>query len=127
MLEQEENINLLQKELISFQPEQIDPILQTAINEVIKPVSYDESKVQQWIDTICESCMKQLVELQKPLKYIVTCTIVQSTGAGFHTTHSSYWDLENDNVVQVIWPNPNSKDENNSHMVCVLTAIGMTL
>lgn len=32
--------------------------------------TYDEYKVSQWVDSICEGCMKGLIELNKPFKYV---------------------------------------------------------
>lgn len=108
----------------------MEPILFNAIEEVLKPVSYDEDLVQQWVNTICEKCMKSLADLQKPYKYIVTCQIMQKTGAGIHTALSCYWNPQDDNLAQVVWPNENKKgmrDTNNSRMYCIITAVGMSI
>jgi len=37
---------------------------------LLSQVSYDEKKQEQLINEICEVCMQQLVEKQKPFKYI---------------------------------------------------------
>lgn len=38
--------------------------------EFLKDTPFVEEKVPHWIDQVCESTMKSLVELQKPFKYI---------------------------------------------------------
>ena len=94
---------------------------------MLKTASYDESLVPQWVDTICDRCMSNLAALQKPYKYIVTCQIMQKTGAGIHTATSCFWNREDDNICQVVWPNDKKRDTNNSRMYCIITAVGMTL
>ena len=90
------------------------------------PSQVDE-KVQGWVDEICESCMEGLHALKKPFKYIVTCAIVQKNGAAFHTAHSSYWDISSDNLCQVAWPTEKMREQQGSHMRCIVTAFGLTL
>jgi dynein light chain Tctex-type 1 len=41
-----------------------------AIDLVLSSETYDEVKVSHWVDSICESCMKGLTDLQKPFKYV---------------------------------------------------------
>tara|TARA_B110000971_G_C19600122_1_gene315752 strand:+ start:43 stop:396 length:354 start_codon:yes stop_codon:yes gene_type:complete len=97
--------DLASSEELAFIPEQVEPILWKVIEDVIKPVAYNEDHVQGWIDTICDRALKELADLQKPYKYIVTCQIIQKNGAGLHTAHSCYWNREDDNLAIVSWPN----------------------
>lgn len=69
---------------------------------------YDEAKVPQWIATITEKVMNDLVELNKPFKYVgeqlcfvalllitipaVSVLIMEQTGGGINTANSAYWD-----------------------------------
>lgn len=39
------------------------------IDETLKGEEYQESKVDVWVNTICENILKGLTELQKPFKY----------------------------------------------------------
>ena len=41
-----------------------------AVEGTISQVQYDEKKVPQWINDICEKTMKNLNELGRPYKYI---------------------------------------------------------
>eukprot|EP00519_Triparma_laevis_P013144 CAMPEP_0182491048 /NCGR_PEP_ID=MMETSP1321-20130603/670_1 /TAXON_ID=91990 /ORGANISM="Bolidomonas sp., Strain RCC1657" /LENGTH=118 /DNA_ID=CAMNT_0024693299 /DNA_START=47 /DNA_END=399 /DNA_ORIENTATION=- len=115
---------LQSSEELIFNEEQVKPILQNVVDEVLNKASYDEDLVQQWVDTICDRCMKQMADLQKPYKYIVTCQIMQASGAGLHSSVSAYWNQEEDNMVQYFWPNEKKKDRNNCKMYCIITAVG---
>ena len=44
------------------------PSLQT-IDSHLKDKNYEEEKVPQWINDICEDCVAKLVQLNKPFKY----------------------------------------------------------
>lgn len=56
-----------------------EQIIVPAIETVLKNKDFDQVKVDQWTDTICESIMKGLVDLQKPFKYIGKCLLEQIT------------------------------------------------
>ncbi|GMH66839.1 hypothetical protein TrLO_g12765 [Triparma laevis f. longispina] len=118
---------LQSSEELIFNEEQVKPILQNVVDEVLNKQPYDEDQVQQWVDTICDKCMKQMADLQKPYKYVVTCQIMQASGAGLHSSVSCYWNQEEDNLVQYFWPNEKKKDRNNCKMYCIITAVGMFL
>ncbi|KAG1705207.1 hypothetical protein DVH05_004139 [Phytophthora capsici] len=87
---------LQSSEELAFVAEEVDRIILTSIESCLKDEVYDELKVSQWIDYICESIMKGLSELRKPLKYIVSCLIMQKNGAGVHASVSCHWDTVTD-------------------------------
>ncbi len=60
------------------------------ITAVIKDKNYDDSKVQGWVDEICSRVMKELIESNKPYKYMISCTIMQKNGAGLHLGKLQY-------------------------------------
>ncbi|VDO69884.1 unnamed protein product, partial [Schistosoma curassoni] len=68
----------------------------SSIESIIGSSSYSHSKVQQWTSSVIEQCLSQLTKLGKPFKYIVTCVIMQKSGAGLHTASSCYWDSSTD-------------------------------
>ena len=80
--------------------------------------------VQIWTDEICSKLTKELVEANKPFKYIVTCVIQQKNGAGMHLAHSCYWDAVSDNVVTAKWPNDRRKAPN-ARMTCFVSVYGV--
>ena len=44
--------------------------IQETIDAHLKDKNYEESKVPQWINDICEDCVFKLVQLNKPFKYL---------------------------------------------------------
>lgn len=114
-------------EQAAFLPEQVETILMGAIEHVLKNEVYAEGKVQHWVDSICDKCMAELHELNKPFKYVVSAAIVQKNGAGFHAGHSAYWDISTDNMCQVSWPTDKMREQQGSRMRCVVTAFGLCL
>lgn len=102
---------------------------------------YNQAQINQWIDDICARVTKQLVDMNKPFKYLgtnfylkcehllidflsVSCMIMQKNGAGVHMSHSCFWDRTNDNVVIARWPSEKRKDPN-ARMVCIVTIFGV--
>lgn len=63
---------LQSSEELAFVAEEVDRIILTAIDSCLKDEVYDELKVARWVDAVCESVMRALGELRKPLKYIGT-------------------------------------------------------
>jgi dynein light chain Tctex-type 1 len=77
----------------AFEREKVAIAVKDAVESVLNfDTLYQHSKVSQWVSTIIESCMKKLMGMEKPFKYIVTCVIMQNNGAGFHTATSCYWE-----------------------------------
>uniref|UniRef100_A0A2I2ZJ90 Dynein light chain Tctex-type 1 n=1 Tax=Gorilla gorilla gorilla TaxID=9595 RepID=A0A2I2ZJ90_GORGO len=67
-----------------------------AIESTIGGNAYQHSKVNQWNTNVVEQTSSQLTKLGKPLKYIVTCVIMQKNGAGLHMASSCFWDSSAD-------------------------------
>ena len=96
----------------TFSAEEVEKIIQEAIEALLPGVQYDEKLVQHWINTLCEKITFNLVELGKPYKlnlflyarYITNCMIMQRNGAGTFVTNSAYWDTVADGSVIVSWP-----------------------
>ena len=57
-------------EELAFVPEQVEPMLTNVLAGVLANEIYEDSKVQGWIDSICEKSMDALTELRRPFKYI---------------------------------------------------------
>ena len=93
-LNQMKKYNLIQP---TFNNDEIEKIAFDSIDKVLKDASsYDDSKVDQWINNICEDVMQKLAASMKPYKYVVTCTLSQKTNAGLQVTSSHYWENQND-------------------------------
>lgn len=65
--------DLQSSEELAFVAEEVDRIVVAAIDSCLKDETYDELKVSRWVDVICDSIMRSLAELRKPLKYIGDC------------------------------------------------------
>ncbi len=68
--------------------------------------------------------MKELTGLEKPFKYVVTCTIMQKNGAGLHTALSCNWDTVTDGVLTVKWPSDQHKDYNKT-LYCIVNVFAL--
>lgn len=68
--------DLQSSEELAFVAEEVDRIILVSIEACLKDEVYDELQVSHWVDAICESIMKALSELRKPLKYIGASTLV---------------------------------------------------
>uniref|UniRef100_A0A669Q303 Dynein light chain Tctex-type 3 n=1 Tax=Phasianus colchicus TaxID=9054 RepID=A0A669Q303_PHACC len=66
---------------------------------------YNHNKVNQWTAAIVEQSLTHLVKLGKTYKYIVTCAVMQRSGAGLHTASSCFWDTTTDGTCTVRWEN----------------------
>ena len=111
----------------AFIVEQIEPLLTGVVETVLKEEVYDDSKTQKWVDSICDGCMKVLVDQNKPFKYTVSAFVMQRNGAGVHHTHTTSWDAANDNVIRVVYPPPGQREQKESHMHCIVTAHGFSI
>ncbi|KAJ3098243.1 Mitochondrial DNA replication protein yhm2 [Phlyctochytrium bullatum] len=80
----------------AFVTEEVNNIVKESIENTIQNAAYHHNKVGQWNSNIVELCLKKLTQLNKPFKYIVTCTIMQKNGAGLHAASSCYWDAATD-------------------------------
>lgn len=60
--------------------------------------------VPHWINEITEKAMKELIELEKPYKFIVTVMLMENRGAGHYTTYSCLWENYIDGIGNKLWP-----------------------
>lgn len=110
---------------VNFVPEQFEPIALTIIESVLKDKVYNDNLVQNWVDEICSRVTKELVDANKPYKYVTSCTVLQKNGAGSHLGYSCHWDASNDNTVVTRWPNERKKDPN-ARVMCYLTVFAVS-
>ncbi|XP_049609720.1 dynein light chain Tctex-type 3 [Syngnathus scovelli] len=87
----------------SFNSEEADNIVKECIETVVGGDDYNQNLVNKWTSAIVERCLIQLVKLGKQYKFIVTCSLMQKTGAGLHTANSCYWDTTTDGSSTVRW------------------------
>ena len=107
---------------LAFVPEQVEAIALETVETVLKDKVYNDNLVQDWIDEICAKITKDLIDMNKPFKYIVSCIIMQKNGAGLHAVNSCFWDSSNDNSMTLKWPGEKKKD---SVLQCICTVYGI--
>jgi hypothetical protein len=61
---------LQSSEELAFVAEEVDRIVVAAVDGCLKDEVFDELRVSRWVDAICESVLRSLAELRKPLKFI---------------------------------------------------------
>ena len=54
----------------AFKSEEVQKIVNQVIESVLKSEVYDDTKVEQWVNDICEASIEKLYALKKPFKYI---------------------------------------------------------
>ncbi|CAG8571279.1 8779_t:CDS:10 [Ambispora leptoticha] len=84
----------------TFNVDEVLSIVQEVTDSVLQDSGYLHTRASMWNTQIVNNCVKKLCELGKAFKYIVTCTIVQKTDAGLHSTSSCYWDARHDDFVK---------------------------
>lgn len=103
----------------NFPQEDIETIVKNAITSTLTDILYNPMKVNDWINTIVDACLKELQSLNRPFKYVVTCLILQKNGAGLDTGTALSWDHLKDGLVCIPWEN--------TSMHVILTVYGMAL
>lgn len=88
-----------------FAQEDVEGVVKQALQQVLADVQWDEEKVKGWTNSIIDHTLKGLQALSKPFKYMVTCLLMQKTGAGAHTAAGVYWDTRRDGLCNIPWEN----------------------
>lgn len=66
---------------------------------------YTDAHVTEWSSAILETIITELSRLRKPFKYIVTCSILQRTGAGLQAATATHMDTATDCEITIPWSN----------------------
>lgn len=80
----------------------------------------------QWINDICEQTIEELHAPRKPFKYIVTCCIMQRTGAAIHSAKAAFYDTVSDASLTVTWPKRTAKDPANRTIIAIVTVFAIS-
>ena len=102
-----------------FVPDDVNDIIKETVDGVLQNQDYAHPLVGQWTNDVVAQCVRRLTALGKPFKYVVTCVIMQRTGAGLHTASSCYWDMETDGSRTVRWENKT--------MYCIVSVFGLAI
>ena len=78
-----------------FDVEDFEQIVKMAINETLKDnKSWDSSKVVGWSNTICNQILKGSLGMNKRFKFMITCNLMQKSGAGMCTSRLGLYVAE---------------------------------
>lgn len=102
-----------------FIADDVSNIVKECLDDTLSSKEYNPDMVGRWTDECLQNCIRRLAGLQKPFKYIVTCLILQKTGAGLHTAASCYWDSSTDGSRTVRWESKT--------MYCISTVFGLAM
>ncbi|VDK43799.1 unnamed protein product [Anisakis simplex] len=70
-----------------------------ALDTIIGYNAYQSLATDQWSQQAVETITTNLVKLNKPYKYVVTCVIMQTgAGAGLSVSSTCYWDKTSDRM-----------------------------
>ena len=94
-----------QDDAAEFVQEDVENIIKQSIVGVLNENSYQSKKVNEWTNQIVANCLKNLQELNRPFKYVITCIIMQKNGAGMNTSCSLFWDTAKDGMCKIPWSN----------------------
>ncbi|KAG9295936.1 hypothetical protein G9A89_006675 [Geosiphon pyriformis] len=91
-----------------FDVDEVLEVIKEVTESIIQDSAYLHTRVSTWNTAIVSTCVKRLCGLNKDFKYIVTCTIVQKTDAGLHSTSFCFWDARCDGYAK--YHNPDLKN-----------------
>ena len=97
--------------------EDVEMSVKKNIEATLRDTQWNPRNVNAWCNAVVNGCLKDLQEIAKPFKFVVTCIIMQKNGAGMHTSATCHWDTEKDGYCKVPWEN--------STMHCICTIYGM--
>jgi dynein light chain Tctex-type 1 len=94
------------EEVEEFQVEDVEQLVKQSLQSTItQETRYDPETANTLSKNILEACMKNLVGMQRPFKYVVTILIMQKNGAGMHTAMGALWDSRKDGTAKIPWEN----------------------
>lgn len=98
----------------------IDKILRVKIEKTLgEEKVFKADKAKRWSETISRECVRDLVKLQKPYKFLVSCSINQRTGGSLVQHSSCFADPVLDVITSVHWMN--------DVMHCIVNVYALTL
>mmetsp|Transcript_123845 Transcript_123845/g.358180 ORF Transcript_123845/g.358180 Transcript_123845/m.358180 type:complete len:111 (-) Transcript_123845:116-448(-) len=84
-----------------FTSEQVNDVVKNAITKNLGTNPYNKDRVSHWSAAIIDETLKELAKMNKPFKYVVTCIIMQKSGAPMHTGIALHWDTKTDGMCSV--------------------------
>ena len=88
----------------TFPADEMDRFIGEILEEVLKDCNWYEEKVPHQINTICELLNKQLIALQKPYKWMVTCVMQQKISSTINCSMSCHYANPADSFHTFMFP-----------------------
>ncbi|CEF65666.1 Dynein light chain Tctex-type 3 [Strongyloides ratti] len=86
--------------------EEVSAVCKEALDTIIGKSTYDYNEANKWIKQIVETVRANLVTMDRPYKFIVSCVILQNNiGAGMNISSTCYWDKNSDQYYAFRWEN----------------------
>ncbi len=86
----------------------MEGIIRDVVAATIGEAPFQHAKMTPWVEAITEGCMKRLVALAKPFKFVVTTNVSQKAGAGLHAAAAMRNNEHTDGLASVRWENDTS-------------------
>jgi dynein light chain Tctex-type 1 len=108
-----------QHEEISINTDKVTEDINSTVRQKLAQEKWVPKKVDGWSKDIIDSTLKSLAEMKKPFKFVVTCIVMQRTGAGLASSFSALWDNMRDGAFAVPFEN--------EHLHCITTVYWVKL
>ena len=95
-----------------IEEDKVSEEINSIMRNKLQAEKWNPKKVDGWTKDLIEQALKHLLEHKKGFKYIVTCVIMQRTGAGLTGSHALCWTKQ-DGACAV--------DFENDHLQCVMS------
>ncbi|KAJ2802191.1 hypothetical protein H4R20_003377 [Coemansia guatemalensis] len=93
-------------ETSGYSSSEIQKYLKAAVEMAIGQDEYQHGMIGEIHQNIVDYASKKINAIRPPsVKVIITCTIVQNTGAGFHIGNATRWDDSTDTFVKYEFQN----------------------
>lgn len=90
----------------TFTRDEVAKICKDVLESVIGYNTYNYTQSAQWNQTAIERIIAELVKTNRPYKYIVTSSLMQTAnGTGLNVSNVSYWNKSTDTVHVYRWEN----------------------
>ena len=107
-------------EEIIFNNEEIERMVIEILETTLVGKKYNQKKIPELQNLICEKIMRILCENERNLKYIINCCVMQNVGASLLSTSSCFIDVNQDYDLTVVWPKEKQKENFNRYLFCTV-------
>ncbi|ANQ07393.1 dynein light chain, putative [Plasmodium knowlesi strain H] len=84
-----------------FDIELMEEIGKQTISQFLEKMHYNDEKTNFWVSQILDTTLKELSKLNKPFKYVATCTLMEKNGSPLTTSNVCLWNENSDGLCSV--------------------------